>query len=599
MTTTFENQERMDPPLESIAPDGVDFSENAAHFPEDVPALRPPYPAEPIDPLSIVPKPGAMGELYVKMRGAYPDGMSLACASPRRPYGEIVDEYARRRNDPGFSHEQFWRDNFDEPSPDDGLIIPPRGMDITSYIQAIRPLFIRHDRNTFDIPLPYPRSVAGFGRFGEQSFLWDGYHMLKGFAADGEWQPVLNTTDNTENQINVFGHALNGSADFYASRSQPPYFSHEVSMLADKYGDEALVRYLPALEKEYQGYWMDGREELERLPDDGKVHGHRSLIRVPQGGGKFAYLNRYWDDADGPRLESFKEDVDLAKLATRGLGKAAAQRREQKLYKDVRGAAASGWDISSRWLEDGQNLETINTTDVLPVDLNSLLSRYEQVLAEAHLAAGNPEQAMHYAGLAKQRVEAIDKYLWDPKDQLYRDYNFRKGRQTDIVSAATAYPLYVGIANEEQAYGVASAIEHQLLLPGGVAATAKETAQQWDYPNVWAPPNWAVARGLARTVFQLEDAGKNAEPLLDLSEQVRESYRHGVETAYKAQGTIPEKHRGDNPAEPAGGGEYNLVRVLAMSGEIYRAFSEWQPRDREGCLPIGHYAVRQLVSTNP
>ena len=53
------------------------------------------------------------------------------------------------------------------------------------------------------------------------------------------------------------------------------------------------------------------------------------------------------------------------------------------LYADIASACESGWDFSSRWF-NGDDLKTIKTSSVLPVDLNSLLCWNEQLLAKFH-----------------------------------------------------------------------------------------------------------------------------------------------------------------------------------------------------------------------
>lgn len=587
-----------------------------------IPALRDPYPVEAVNPVEMAPNPGPMGELYITMRERYADGMSLACARPRNlTYNEIVDEYVREKEEKqdDFDPFDFWERQFETPSPEEGVLEAPDGVELDEYWDGIRPKFIRpkDENGAFDIWMPNDRSVAGAGRFGFQSFLWDGYQMTKGYAANGLWEKVLNVVDNTEYQINLTGHEDNGSAWFLATRAHPPYFSNMVSQLADgPYGEKALVRYLPAMEKEYGRYWMDGREELENLPDDGEVHAHRSLVRVPLGDGKFAYLNRYWDDADGPRLESYKEDVELGESVLKAEGitdEAEREARLHKLYKDIRGGAASGWDFSSRWLADGKNLETINTTDILPIDLNSLMARTELVLARAHRAAGNFEEANRYLELAQARIEAINLLMWDKEMGLYRDYNYQEAEQTEVISSAMAYPLYVGISNIEQTFGVKDAVEKHLLFDGGVIATTNgESDQQWDggyidedgiahgHMNVWAPPNWAYARGLARMAHMLLDAEVqvDVEPLLQGAEKAKHAYMNGVQRMFKRHRKVMEKHPGDDPEKEASGGEYDVVKVLAMTGETYRALEEWDPRDPQGCLPIGHVALMNMFSVN-
>jgi alpha,alpha-trehalase len=568
------------------------------------PPLRGSYPTVAIEPLSIAPNPGDLGTLYSDARAAYEDGMSLALAVPRRPYSGIVTHYMEQHDDPDFDPVAFWDQNFMTPEPDAGLFEAPPGMGLETYLRTIRPQFIHpsEENDSFDIWLPYDRSVAGAGRFSKHSFLWDGYHMAKGYAADNRWDLVLNIVDNTEYEINRFGYALNGSASFFVTRSQLPYFSNEISMLADEYGDEALVRYLPAMEHEYKDYWMQGEAYLDGQPKDGQLYTHKTLVRVPLANGKFAYLNRFWDDANGPRLESYQEDVELGNIVTHGLTGEAREQRLLKLYKDIRAAAASGHDFSSRWFADGQTMATINTTDILPQDLNSLLARTEQMLARAHRASRNEDKAREYEQRFHRRVAAINEYLWDPNDQIYRDYNYAKRQQTDIVSATMAYPLYVGIANATQSFGVARALEKDLLFPGGIIATTTDNSdQQWDggtrdgkgNKNVWAPLNWAAARGLARMAHMMTDARANIDvaPLLALSEQVRDRYMSAVQTVFNATGTVPEKINGDDPTQMGSGGEYKTVRNLAMTGETWAAFKRWDPNDPNGCLPIGAIAL--------
>ncbi|STV24150.1 Trehalase [Klebsiella pneumoniae] len=58
-------------------------------------------------------------------------------------------------------------------------------------------------------------------------------------------------------EIDAWGHIPNGNRTYYLSRSQPPFFSFMVSLLATHDGDQVLKTYQPQLEKEYR-YW-DGR----------------------------------------------------------------------------------------------------------------------------------------------------------------------------------------------------------------------------------------------------------------------------------------------------------------------------------------------------
>ncbi|MFC7668150.1 trehalase family glycosidase [Hymenobacter humi] len=205
-------------------------------------------------------------------------------------------------------------------------------------------------------------------------------------------------TDNFAFLINRYGFVPNGNRTYYLTRSQPPFFASMVRLLAQDQGNGMLLRYRPALEREYK-YWMLGSEKL--VPG---TAAHR-VVRLPNG----ALLNRYWDESTQPREESYAEDV------------AAAKRSKQpgaQFYRNVRAAAASGWDFSSRWFQPGGGLATIQTTDLVPVDLNCLLYNLEQTLAEACRAAGQPAQARDYAAKAARRQAALLALSLGPQSRL-------------------------------------------------------------------------------------------------------------------------------------------------------------------------------------
>ena len=117
---------------------------------------------------------------------------------------------------------------------------------------------------------------------------------------------------------------------------------------------------------------LDGRARIGWRP----ARRSRRVVRLRDG----ALLNRYWDDSPEPRPESYREDYALAQTR-------AGEKRRTTLYRNMRAAAESGWDFSSRWMRDPKDLRTLETTDLVPVDLNSLLYHAEQHHRRAPAAA--------------------------------------------------------------------------------------------------------------------------------------------------------------------------------------------------------------------
>ena len=102
---------------------------------------------------------------------------------------------------------------------------------------------------------------------------------------------------------------------------------------------------------------------------------------------------------------------------------------EELLFKDLRSAAESGWDFSSRWLKNAKDLSSIRTTQYIPVDLNCLLYHMEKTLANHHT---NMISSSRFSKAAADRKRAINKYCWSPKSRWYVDYDLSAKKPSTI-----------------------------------------------------------------------------------------------------------------------------------------------------------------------
>jgi alpha,alpha-trehalase len=326
------------------------------------------------------------------------------------------------------------------------------------------------------LPLPHRYVVPG-GRFREV-YYWDSYFTMLGLEASGRHDLVREMIDNFAWLIDTYGHVPNGNRTYYLSRSQPPFFAAMVALAAQRDGEELYGRYLPQLEREYR-FWMDGAAQLAR------GSAHRRVVRLADG----TVLNRYWDDRAAPRDEAWREDEATARAARRPAG---------EVYRNLRAAAESGWDFSSRWLADGRTLATIRTVDFLPVDLNSLMYQLETALSRGFAVKGDAAASARLRAAADARAKKMRVIFWNGKRRAFTDYIWTERRASDAVTAAGLYPLYFGIAESGQATPVADATRLVLLRPEGVVPTAATSGQQWDAPNGWAPLQWIAIQGFAR-----------------------------------------------------------------------------------------------------
>jgi alpha,alpha-trehalase len=467
---------------------------------------------------------GALFEA-VQLSGLFADSKTFPDAIALNPPEEIEASFRALL-------EKFVSENFQLPADPPPAEIP-EAASLAEYIDSLwnllkRPPDPKASIHSSLIPLPHPYVVPG-GRFRE-IYYWDSYFTCEGLAACGRMDLVEAMIANFAYLIGKYGHVPNGNRTYYLSRSQPPFFWKMLQLLEREKGFESIRAYLPSLEKEYR-YWME------------------QAVHVDNETG----LNRYWDERNAPRDESYREDV--------GIFQRAAPEKQGEIYRNIRAAAESGWDFSSRWLSNGQTLESIRTTDILPVDLNCLLYGKEQQLSK-WFGRLNLARADEFARAAERRKTAILKYCWSESQGWFFDYSWRESSPTDVWSLAGMYALYCGIANEGQAQRVAENAAAKFLRPGGVVTTLNETGQQWDAPNGWAPLQWITVQGLLNY----------NQPCL--ATEIAKRFVALVEKVYTSTGKLMEKYNVCDLDLDAGGGEYPLQDGFGWTNGVVKRFLE-------------------------
>lgn len=470
----------------------------------------------------------------------FPDGKTFVDCIPKRDPKQIVADYVAIKNNPAirFSLKLFIENNFVLPREQNVEV--PKGEDVKKHIESLWTILRRDPDKQIEgsslLALPYPYIVPG-GRFRE-IYYWDSYFTMLGLRESGQEAMIENMVNNFAYLINKFGFIPNGNRTYYLGRSQPPYFALMVELLAEKKGNAVYALYLDAMQTEHN-YYMD------------KTAATKHVVKMPDG----STLNRYWDRLDIPRQESFVQDEEVAAKSTQS---------KPTIYRNLRSAAESGWDFSSRWFRDGKNLHTIQVTNFIPVDLNCLLYKLELTLARAYKERGNLIRQRYYEQIAEKRKKAILKYCWSQAAGCFVDYDLHTKKPGTQVTIATAHPLFMEIATPAQAKSVSNVIRTKFLQAGGVTTTLKNTGEQWDAPNGWAPLTWIAVQGLRN--YQDDLAQTIAERWIKLNVDV-----------YQRTGKLMEKYNVSDTKLEAGGGEYAsqdgfgwtngvLLKLIALYG---------------------------------
>ena len=490
----------------------------------------------------------------VQLTELFPDSKFFVDLPLKKTPDSIMSLFQVQKKEDDFDLRSFVFLNFDTTPASYKVYITNPHYTITEHIDTLWNILSRYPDSpklSSLIPLKYPYIVPG-GRFRE-IYYWDSYFTMLGLAESDQSYMIKYMIDNFTDLINTYGHIPNGNRTYYLSRSQPPFYASMVELLASIDNSVQLMDYLQSLVKEYN-FWMYGKEKLSSE--------HPALYHTVWIDDS-TILNRYWDNLSLPRPESYKEDVSLFNSSG----------RDSSIFRDIRAAAESGWDFSSRWFEDRYSLNTINTTQIVPVDLNCLLYNLENVISHAYREAGDVTKADKFQKIAEKRKRAINRLLWDPENGFYYDYNFKKKMQTDILSLAALYSLFYELADSLQALQVEEKLGKEFLFDYGVVTTLTQpsTHEQWDYPNGWAPLQWICFSGLMNY-----DYSNLAMEIAKKWMRINELIFYG-EGDPEQKGKMLEKY---NVVEGVSGkgGEYPLQDGFGWTNGVYIKFSTVESR---------------------
>jgi alpha,alpha-trehalase len=498
-------------------------------------------------------------DLFIAVQTAqiYSDGKAFPDAVPNAAPQDILRQYHAARPESAAALKQFVAAHFALPSEVTAAPSAPERVSIVAHIDSLWDTLTRTSTSAPPysslLVLPQPYVVPG-GRFRE-IYYWDSYFTMLGLAESGRQDLVAGMVRDFAYLIDTFGHVPNGARTYYLSRSQPPFFFAMVGLTSIKDPAAAFAQYLPQLHREYD-FWMQGAQMLRPGAS------HRRVVGMPDG----SVLNRFWDDSDTPRDESYREDAELARTS---------QRPAPQLYRDIRAAAESGWDFGSRWFADGRTRATMDTTEIVPVDLNSLLFGLENAIRAGCERSGDKACALEFERRAVARRNSINRYLWDAPKGAYLDYRWTKNSRMPLVSAATLYPLFVSLASKPQAAAVANITARELLKAGGIVTTTLDTGEQWDSPNGWAPLQWIAISGL-------RNSGQTP-----LAATIACRWMANVNDVYRQSGKLVEKYNVVITGRSGGGGEYPLQDGFGWTNGVMRKLIALYPADAELTTPAG------------
>jgi hypothetical protein len=244
-------------------------------------------------------------------------------------------------------------------------------------------------------------------------------------------------------------------------RSQPPVGAYCVWKVYEKYQDRKLLQWAYLRLKTWHEWWLKDR-------GDGQS----------------------WRDGDGDGLLEWGSD--------RGSGESLAHRGISKAPK-----WESGMDDSPMYDDAGYD-EHAYTMKMNDVGLNSLYALDAECLSKMAGILGKDEDSRQFAVEYERMKKLINAKLWNESDGIYENRHWN-GEYSHRLSPTSFYPLFAGIATQEQA---ARMVQGHLLNPKEFWGKYVIPSISRDDPafrdqyywrgSIWGLTNYMVYQGLKR-----------------------------------------------------------------------------------------------------
>lgn len=343
-----------------------------------------------------------------------------------------------------------------------------------------------------------PYVVPG-GRFNEM-YGWDSYFIIEGLLASKRIPLAFSMFNHLIYQIKHYKKILNANRSYYLTRSQPPFLTSIIRLLLKNnefFSKELLKNSLQSAIDEYEGVWMS----RTRLCENGlnRYFGEGSKIPLEVEPDHFDLILEPFASKNGLSIHEYRKKYNNKEI------------KEPKLdifFMHDRSMRESGHDTTRRLIGQSAYLN--------PVDLNSLLYKYESDIAyliETYYS-GNFQgdykrnfSSKDWREKALKRSNLMRDLMWDSKKKMFFDYNFKLKKRTFFESVTTFYPLFVGLASNEEAEALIKNALPLFECKGGLVSTTENSRgevssekplKQWDYPFGWAPHQMLFWEGCQR-----------------------------------------------------------------------------------------------------
>jgi len=398
---------------------------------------------------------------------------------------------------------------------------PSLNLDVQILPSNITPQFvasIRHAPGLLSLALTtYPDGaihglpfVVPGGRFNEM-YGWDSYFCALGLLEQpdptGYYLYVARSmVDNLVYEIEHYGKILNANRSYYLTRSQPPFLTAMASKVYEKMkcrsGEDLISDY-------FKMALMNPEEWLGKAFEAAIKEYNQVWNTKPRHVTQYG-LNRYYDEGIGIPMETESSHYEaVLSVFAQKWNLSVPEFIEAYNSGDIKEPELDAYFVHDRALRESGHDTTYRfegrTIDLLTVDLNAILYRYEVDIADYLGSIMDIDRAEEWRERATARKKRMYKLMWDGVKGLWYDYDFVDSRKSEYESVTSFWTLWAGLVEPGDAETMVQQSLSLFEVAGGLVAGTEASRgplsllrpnRQWDYPYGWAPHQMLAWEGL-------------------------------------------------------------------------------------------------------
>uniref|UniRef100_A0AAF5DE67 Trehalase n=1 Tax=Strongyloides stercoralis TaxID=6248 RepID=A0AAF5DE67_STRER len=258
----------------------------------------------------------------------------------------------------------------------------------------------------------------------EGNRMWDIYYIVKGLLVSKMYETSKGMIGNLLHLIDIYGYIPYGYRIYHLKKTTVPllaltvneYFQHTNNL-------DFLKKALPYLEKEFL-FWEKERSVSVKISEKN-------------------YTGfRYQASPNIPRVENFYSDYNL--------GSQLSDCDDRLEYWKKLQTISESSQLSYRWITYKKEKKDVIDTNILPIELNSILCNTSGIIANFYKITGNNDKFSIFTEKYTQLKKSFKAIFYNASDSIWYDFSLQTSKHKRKIYPYSFFPVFLKCYGKEE-----------------------------------------------------------------------------------------------------------------------------------------------------